>query len=121
MVFSVVPRPRVPLAQSPRGRRGVNHDSSVRPRRQDREPEYRETGAFYVMRTDGFARRGHRFFGRIGSQRVPDAHAIEIDTPTTWRSHGRSRRSATTCPGARIDVDALVTDFDGVHTDDPRA
>ncbi len=45
---------------------GVNHDPAVRPRRQDREPQFLETGAFYVMDADGFARAGHRFFGTVG-------------------------------------------------------
>ncbi len=59
---------------------GVNHDPSVRPRRQDREPHYRETGAFYVLRTDGFRAAGHRFFGAIGLAIVDELTAIEIDT-----------------------------------------
>ncbi|RXZ45730.1 cytidylyltransferase domain-containing protein, partial [Agromyces binzhouensis] len=58
---------------------GVNHDPANRPRRQDREPEFLETGAFYVLRTEGFVRAGHRFFGRIGIQRVHPDTAIEID------------------------------------------
>ncbi|MFD9452111.1 cytidylyltransferase domain-containing protein [Streptomyces sp. NPDC059985] len=60
---------------------GVNHDSSVRLRRQDRTPEYLESGAVYAMRAEGFRRHGHRFFGR--TQLVPTApeRAIEIDEP----------------------------------------
>ena len=81
VVFSVVPSHAFLWRDSPEGAEGVNHEASVRPRRQEREPEYRETGAFYVMRTDGFRAAGHRFFGRIGMLRVPDAHAIEIDDP----------------------------------------
>lgn len=62
------------------GATGVNHDSSVRLRRQDSEPQYQETGAFYVMRTAGLREHGHRFFGRVGIQVVPDRAAIEIDS-----------------------------------------
>ncbi|MGW0395811.1 cytidylyltransferase domain-containing protein, partial [Streptomyces sp. NPDC003042] len=60
---------------------GVNHDSAVRLRRQDRTPEYLESGAVYAMRADGFRRHGHRFFGR--TQLVPTApeRAVEIDEP----------------------------------------
>lgn len=60
---------------------GVNHDSAVRQRRQDRAPEYLESGAVYAMRADGFRRHGHRFFGR--TQLVPTApeRAVEIDEP----------------------------------------
>ncbi|QQD77045.1 acylneuraminate cytidylyltransferase family protein [Curtobacterium sp. YC1] len=59
----------------------VNHDAAVRPRRQDREPEYRETGAFYVMRTAGFLAHRHRFHGRIELAVVDAAGAIDIDDP----------------------------------------
>jgi CMP-N-acetylneuraminic acid synthetase len=62
------------------GGAGVNHDPEHRPRRQDREPHFRETGAFYVMHAVGFRTAGHRFFGRIGLAVVDPATAIEIDT-----------------------------------------
>lgn len=57
----------------------VNHDAATRPRRQDREPEYRETGAFYVMRTAGFLENRHRFHGRVELAVVDGAGAIDID------------------------------------------
>ncbi len=59
---------------------GINHDVATRPRRQDREPHYRETGAFYVMDVAGFLTARHRFFGRVGIAVVDDRTAIEIDT-----------------------------------------
>jgi len=62
------------------GASGINHDHRSRPRRQDREPEFLETGAFYVMDAAGFRRARHRFFGRIGLAIVPERHALEIDT-----------------------------------------
>ncbi|WP_307858176.1 acylneuraminate cytidylyltransferase [Cellulomonas fulva] len=111
----------------------VGHDAATRPRRQDREPLYAETGAFYAMRTSGLRAAGHRFFGRTGLERVDEATAMEIDTPDDLvlaRSlvAGSAARDAigptspAALPGAGvldpIDVDALVTDFDGVHTDD---
>lgn len=94
---------------------GVNHDASVRLRRQDREPHYRETGAFYVLRVDGFRKAKHRFFGKIGVTLVDAETSIDIDTPGDLL---RARSlAASTAPTVRIDVDAVVTDFDGVHTD----
>lgn len=63
------------------GAQGVNHDASFRPRRQDREVQYLETGAFYVMRVDGFRAAGFRFFGRVGIAVTDERHSIEIDTP----------------------------------------
>ncbi len=62
------------------GATGINHDHRHRPRRQDREPEFLETGAFYVMDAAGFRQAEHRFFGRVGLALVPEAHSIEIDT-----------------------------------------
>ncbi|GAA4177538.1 acylneuraminate cytidylyltransferase family protein [Gryllotalpicola koreensis] len=59
----------------------INHDASFRPRRQDREPQYVETGAFYVMRASGFRAAGFRFFGRIGIAVTDERHSLEIDTP----------------------------------------
>ncbi|MEJ3403771.1 acylneuraminate cytidylyltransferase [Rathayibacter sp. YIM 133350] len=97
---------------------GVNHDSAVRQRRQDREPEYRETGAFYVMRTILLRRSGGRFAGRIGVQLVSAAHAIEIDDAADLDQARVLAATAQSSGERRVDVDALVTDFDGVHTDD---
>ncbi|GLY13549.1 acylneuraminate cytidylyltransferase [Kineosporia rhizophila] len=106
----------------PDGLIGINHDASFRPRRQDRDTEFRETGAFYAMRTDGLRRHGRRFFGTLVAQRVNDDHAMEIDTPDDL--HIARLRAAVLEEQERIDglpvidVDALVMDFDGVHTDD---
>ena len=95
----------------------INHDASHRPRRQDREPHYLETGAFYAFTADGFRAAGHRFFGRIGIVEVPEASAIEIDD-----EHQLAVAGALAALGgstdAPITASVLVTDFDGVHTDD---
>jgi YrbI family 3-deoxy-D-manno-octulosonate 8-phosphate phosphatase len=95
----------------------INHDAAHRPRRQDRAPHYLETGAFYVFGADGFRRARHRFFGRVGIVEVPELSAVEID------DHAQLALARAIAPlvddGAEpIDVDAVVTDFDGVHTDD---
>ncbi|WP_084499479.1 acylneuraminate cytidylyltransferase [Brevibacterium album] len=94
----------------------VGHEASFRPRRQDREPHFNETGAFYVMDTRGFLESGHRFFGRIGIEEVPAEHAREIDSMSDL-SLVRALAEGQE-PPSHLDVDALVTDFDGVHTDD---
>lgn len=102
---------------------GVNHDRSSRPRRQDRAAEYRETGAFYAMDVDGFRRSAHRFFGTVAVQIVPERHAIEIDVPADLdiaRAVAAIDDAGVSAPRGEdgIPVDAVVTDFDGVHTDD---
>ena len=94
----------------------INHDAAVRPRRQDREPHYLETGAFYVMKAKAFLAVGHRFFGSIGVAEVPERTALEIDTPEEL-DVARAVAAMIDVP-EQIDVDAVVTDFDGVHTDD---
>jgi len=117
-VFSAVETHEFLWTLGPDGARGVNHDPAVRLPRQQRQPQYRETGAFYVMRGSGFVTHRHRFFGRIGIVPVDERGAIEIDTveelelacaiAPMWEHH----------PLPPVDVDAVVTDFDGVHTDD---
>jgi CMP-N-acetylneuraminic acid synthetase len=80
VVFAAVPSHGFLWRTGATGIEGINHDTSVRLRRQDRAPEYLETGAFYAMRAAGFVESGHRFFGRVGIVVVEESHAIEIDT-----------------------------------------
>ncbi|WP_415089218.1 cytidylyltransferase domain-containing protein [Micropruina sp.] len=99
---------------------GVNHDKTTRPRRQDRTPEFLETGAVYAMRVDGFRRSGHRFFGRTVLIETDPARVLEIDEPDDLE---RSRLlapllDAGTSAPQRADLDAVVLDFDGTQTDD---
>jgi YrbI family 3-deoxy-D-manno-octulosonate 8-phosphate phosphatase len=96
---------------------GVNHDPSFRPRRQDREPHLQETGAFYVLRTAGFLEARFRFFGRVAVERVAADRAVEIDDAHELEL-ARALAPVLDPPPASLPVDALVTDFDGVHTDD---
>lgn len=98
------------------GMTGINHDPATRPRRQDREPEYLETGAFYVLDAAGFRSARHRFFGRTGVAVVAERFAIDVDTEE--QLHLASAIASLVSPAGELDVDALVTDFDGVHTDD---
>ena len=98
---------------------GVNHDARHRPRRQDREPQWLETGAAYAMRADGFARTGHRFFGRTVAVATDPERVLEIDEPGDL---DRARALAPLLDAAARpgpgEVDAVVLDFDGTQTDD---
>ena len=60
---------------------GINHNKSVRIRRQDLKPQYQETGAIYVMKTKGFRKAKHRFFGKIAMNVIPTERAYEINEP----------------------------------------
>lgn len=99
---------------------GINHDKRVRPLRQDRDPQYKETGAVYVMRTAGFLTARHRFFGHTAMHIMPEERVWEIDEPTDFEIiekllHSQARaRHADLLPKP---VAALVLDFDGVFTD----
>ncbi|MFI5874234.1 cytidylyltransferase domain-containing protein [Streptomyces sp. NPDC051445] len=101
---------------------GVNHDTSHRPRRQDRPQDFLETGAAYAMDAAGFRRHRHRFFGRTELVRTDPARVLEIDDP---HDLARARALAPvldaglpgTLPTAG-DIDAVVLDFDGTQTDD---
>ena len=100
---------------------GVNHDHRrQRQLRQEREPEYLETGAVYAMRTEAFRRVGRRFCGRTVLHVTPLERRLEIDDPVDFqvaevllRDLKRAERAAALPPR----VDALVLDFDGVLTD----
>ena len=99
---------------------GQNHDRSHRPRRQDRIPDYRETGAFYVHGGPGFRAARHRFFGRTAVVPVPPLTAVEIDTldDVAVAAALAPVLDPMLDPEPLLDVDAVITDFDGVHTDD---
>jgi YrbI family 3-deoxy-D-manno-octulosonate 8-phosphate phosphatase len=116
-VFAAVPTYEFLWRSGPDGQAsGINHDAAYRPRRQDREPHFRETGAFYAMSVAGFREARHRFFGRTSIVPVSELSAVEIDNEhdlvlASGLAPALDRRVG-------VDVDVVITDFDGVHTDD---
>lgn len=104
------------------GADGINHDKSFRLMRQQREPEYLETGSVYVMKVPQFRDVRFRFFGRTAMHEIPVEHWHEIDEPADFRiAEDRMRRlkgQPEKVAGLPAHVRALVMDFDGVHTDD---
>lgn len=60
---------------------GINHDPGYRPRRQEMQTQYRENGAIYVMRTEGFMKARHRFFGKTVLSVMPPERSWDIDEP----------------------------------------
>ncbi|MFI9600503.1 cytidylyltransferase domain-containing protein [Streptomyces sp. NPDC052043] len=109
-------------AAAPEGGYGVNHDKSVRPRRQDRPQDLLETGAAYAMTASGFRAHRHRFFGRTELVRTDPARVLEIDDPHDLaRARALAPLFDANRPGSlptAADVDAVVLDFDGTQTDD---
>lgn len=99
---------------------GINHEKHVRPLRQEREPQFLETGAAYVMRTPGFRSAKHRFFGKTSLYIMPPERCLEIDEPIDFRIAEeliRERQRAQKLQALPDSVAALVLDFDGVFTD----
>lgn len=101
---------------------GINHNKCVRPRRQDREPQYEENGAVYVMKTAGLLVAKHRFFGKTVMSLMPDSRCFEIDTEFDLEVAGRilQQRADLVHNGRQFPTNfkAIVFDFDGVMTDD---
>ncbi|QBG47496.1 acylneuraminate cytidylyltransferase [Verrucomicrobia bacterium S94] len=96
---------------------GINHNSRERLRRQDMEPEFAENGAVYVMKTDGFLKSRHRFFGKTVIAEMPSTRSWEIDTPDDLVVAEALSRLAQPKNPLPERVDAVVFDFDGVLTD----
>jgi YrbI family 3-deoxy-D-manno-octulosonate 8-phosphate phosphatase len=98
---------------------GINHDKSSRPRRQDRDPEYLETGGVYAMRLPGFRTARHRFFGKTVLYPVSPLRALEIDTPDDLvAARLLAPLASQDIPPLPDPLHGIVFDFDGVMTDD---
>lgn len=98
---------------------GVNHDKTIRERRQDRHKEIVENGAAYCMKLSGFLHSKHRFFGRTVCWELPDSHFIELDEPVDLVTAEVLLREVV--KSAAIEqlpafTEAIVFDFDGVFT-----
>jgi YrbI family 3-deoxy-D-manno-octulosonate 8-phosphate phosphatase len=98
---------------------GINHNEQVRLLRQEREPQFLETGAVYTMRVPGFLQARHRFFGKTAIYIMPHERHLEIDEPVDFQIaevllRERSIKQKLNC--IPVSVGALVLDFDGVFT-----
>lgn len=99
------------------GADGINHDPAERLMRQQREPEYLETGAIYGMKIPGFLKAKHRFFGKITMVQTPVENCLEIDDPFDLEHADYRLSMRKGKPELPRTVEALVLDFDGVLTD----
>ncbi len=103
--------------QNEDGAYGANHDATRRLRRQDREPEWRENGAVYVMDAAGFRASKHRFFGKIVPYETPSVTALEVDDLADLQLARALSATVGEQPSLPRAPRALVMDFDGVFTD----
>ncbi len=60
---------------------GVNHDKASRVMRQERQDQYLENGAVYVMDAKKFIEHEFRFFGKTVMYVMPEERCLEIDEP----------------------------------------
>ena len=60
---------------------GINHDKSKRLMRQQRQDQFVEAGAVYVMQVANFLKYKHRFFGKTAMYEIPEERCFEIDEP----------------------------------------
>jgi YrbI family 3-deoxy-D-manno-octulosonate 8-phosphate phosphatase len=99
---------------------GVNHDKNIRLLRQQRTPEFIETGAVYVLKTSGFLAARHRFFGQTAFHVTPRNRCMEIDEPDDLfmaEALLLQARQATAATALPTQPAAIIFDFDGVFTD----
>ena len=99
---------------------GINHDKRYRPLRQERQPQYLESGAVYAMRVPGFLQARHRFFGKTALYLMPVERRLEIDDTVDFKIAEMLMREQV--QEGRLQalpkkIAALVLDFDGVITD----
>jgi len=98
----------------------INFDQDIRPLRKDREPQFLETGALYVMRARGFKEPGHRLFGKRALYEMPPDRCLAIDGPVDFQiaevlmRKQQQQLARQALPGF---IAAVVLDFDGVFTD----
>ena len=99
---------------------GINHDKCIRPLRQDREQQFLESGAVYVMRAQGFKEARHRLFGKTAMYVMPPDRCLEIDEPVDLHIAEvlmREQQQQLTMQALPDFIAAVVLDFDGVFTD----
>ena len=94
----------------------INYDARRRPRRQNREPEWRENGSIYITKMSALLKNRNRLAGKIVYYPMSEACSIEIDNPyDLWLADITIRREQRLTNTPYIEL--LVVDVDGVMTD----
>lgn len=97
--------------------RGINHDETKRLMRQERTPQYVETGSVYVLDVKGFIKTRYRFFGNISMNIVLPDRFLDINEPVDIAIANTVllQRRKKTCDFSALK--GVAFDFDGVFTD----
>ena len=95
----------------------ATYEPGQRPRRQDIDDTFLETGSFYIFRRQLFEATGCRLGGRIGYFEVPPGDAIDVDEMTDLeQARQLVRRRDDDLPAAG-EISWVVLDVDGTMTD----
>lgn len=98
--------------------RPATYDPVRRPRRQEIDGVFLETGSFYVFSRATFEATGSRMGGRVEAFAVPEEDALEIDTPEDlWLARTLAARRREPGPLVGVEPALLVLDVDGTLTD----
>lgn len=97
--------------------KGVNHDERSRQRRQERKPEYVETGSVYAMKTASFLSAGYRFCGKLAMYEVPHNRSLEIEDEMDLQIAEGFASALGRPEKFEQNPKAMIMDFDGVFTD----
>lgn len=98
---------------------GINHKKSERILRQNQNKQYLENGAIYIMKTNGFKKYKHRFFGKTAVYEMPGERSLEIDEPVdlylaeTLYRYNYNHLQLELLPN---NITGIAFDFDGVFT-----
>ena len=98
----------------------VNHLPDARQMGKKLPGQFIESGAFYILKAEGFKKANYRFFGRIKIFETPPERSVEITEPLDFViceaiCSERSRQNRLMSLPDMIEL--IVFDFDGVFTD----
>lgn len=98
----------------------INYDFKKRPLRQqmtEKDQQYAENGAIYIIATSQLLKTGARLGGKIAYHIMPEERSIDIDTEEDLRLAGLVLRGVAPSPKRVAGIRLLVLDVDGVMTD----
>tara|TARA_R110002096_G_scaffold94635_6_gene212918 strand:- start:15152 stop:16333 length:1182 start_codon:yes stop_codon:yes gene_type:complete len=95
---------------------GINHNEEERLLRQERNSEYLEAGAIYIMKTNSFLKYKHRFCGLYAPFVIDKYKFVDIDDIDDFYFAEKMLKAKNVRDSFQFIPKAIVMDFDGVHT-----
>lgn len=118
--FTAAPWHRFVWREETTGVEPLGHTKRFRPNRQQKQREFLEVGAVYAIRIEDFLAVRSRFIGRCLHYEIPFERSFEIDEEPDFFVVESLLRARLAKQKSRLlpdPVKALITDFDGVLTD----